>query len=64
MENRTKPRGAARVVRALSNSTQGITGAYREEAALSGLAKDIGSGAVLMAFLLLAVIWTIVLTDR
>ena len=122
MEHRTKPRGAARVVRALGNSVKGITGAYREEAAfrqglalafvviplgfwlghtgverallvapmvlillvelvnsaieaaidrigpehhrLSGLAKDIGSGAVLMAFLLLAVIWTLVLTDR
>lgn len=31
---------------------------------LSGLAKDIGSGAVLMAFLSLAVIWLLVLTDR
>ena len=31
---------------------------------LSGLAKDIGSAAVLLAFVLLAVVWALVLLDR
>ncbi len=31
---------------------------------LSGLAKDIGSAAVLLAFVLLAVVWVLVLLDR
>jgi diacylglycerol kinase (ATP) len=32
--------------------------------ALAGLAKDIGSAAVLLSFILVAVIWTLVLTGR
>jgi len=35
-----------------------------ERHALAGLAKDIGSAAVLMSFGLLAVIWLLVLLDR
>ncbi len=31
---------------------------------LSGLAKDIGSAAVLLSFVLLAVVWALVLLDR
>jgi diacylglycerol kinase (ATP) len=31
---------------------------------LAGLAKDIGSAAVLLAFVLLAVVWALVLLDR
>jgi diacylglycerol kinase (ATP) len=116
---RYKPRGFARIVRALGSSMRGLSGAYRDEAAfrqelalaviviplglwlgrgavervalvapvllvlivellnsaieatvdrigperhvLAGLAKDIGSAAVLLAFVLLAVVWLIVL---
>jgi len=35
-----------------------------ERHALAGLAKDIGSAAVLLSFILVAVIWTLVLTGR
>jgi diacylglycerol kinase (ATP) len=35
-----------------------------ERHVLAGLAKDIGSAAVLASFILLAVIWLLVLTDR
>lgn len=35
-----------------------------ERHALAGLAKDIGSAAVLMSFLLLAVVWLLVLLGR
>ena len=35
-----------------------------ERNALSGLAKDIGSAAVLMAFVLLGVVWALVLLGR
>lgn len=35
-----------------------------ERHALAGLAKDIGSAAVLLSFILVAVVWTLVLTGR
>jgi diacylglycerol kinase (ATP) len=35
-----------------------------ERHALAGLAKDIGSAAVMVSFLLLAVVWVLVLTGR
>jgi diacylglycerol kinase (ATP) len=35
-----------------------------ERHALAGLAKDIGSAAVLLAFVLVAVVWALVLLDR
>lgn len=117
---RPKPRGAARLFRALGASGRGLLGAFRDEAAfrqelalallvipaglvlgrtgverallvapmllvlvvelvnsaveatidrigpdphpLAGLAKDLGSAAVLMALVLLAVVWLLVLT--
>jgi diacylglycerol kinase (ATP) len=120
--DRYKPRGVTRVLRALSSSVQGLTGAFRDEAAfrqelglaliviplglwlghsgveralliapmllilivellnsaieatvdrigferhkLAGLAKDIGSAAVLMSFVLLAAVWLLVLLGR
>jgi diacylglycerol kinase (ATP) len=120
--NRFKPRGAARVLRALWSSVNGLVGAFREEAAfrqelacatlviplglwlghsgveralligpvllilivellnsaieatvdrigferhaLAGLAKDIGSAAVLMSFVLLIAVWLLVLLGR
>jgi diacylglycerol kinase (ATP) len=120
--NRLKPRGAARMWRALGASMRGLRGAFREEAAfrqelalavvviplamwlghtgveralliapmlltlvvelinsaieatvdrigferhvLAGLAKDIGSAAVLMSLFLLGVVWLLVLLGR
>ncbi len=120
--DRYKPRGAARLVRALGASIRGLRGAFREEAAfrqelgfaliviplalwlghngieraalaapmllilivelvnsaieatvdrigferhaLAGLAKDIGSAAVLMSFVLLGTVWLLVLLGR
>jgi diacylglycerol kinase (ATP) len=120
--DRYKPRGVTRVLRALSSSVQGLTGAFRDEAAfrqelglaviviplglwlghsgveralliapmllilivellnsaieatvdrigferhkLAGLAKDIGSAAVFMSFVLLAAVWLLVLLGR
>lgn len=120
--DRYKPRGAARVVRALGASFRGLIGAFREEAAfrqelacalvviplglwlghngieralliapvllilvvelinsaieatvdrigferhaLAGLAKDIGSAAVFMSFILLGAVWLLVLLGR
>jgi diacylglycerol kinase (ATP) len=35
-----------------------------EHNALAGLAKDIGSAAVMLSFILLGIIWLLVLTDR
>ena len=35
-----------------------------ERHVLAGLAKDVGSAAVMMSFILLAVVWVLVLTDR
>jgi len=35
-----------------------------ERHVLAGLAKDIGSAAVMLSFILLAVIWLLVLTAR
>jgi diacylglycerol kinase (ATP) len=119
---REKPQGFTRLFRAFGASAQGLSGAFREEAAfrqelafavvaiplglwlgragverallvapvllvlivellnsaieaaidriglerhrLSGLAKDIGSAAVLLSFVLLAVVWALVLLDR
>lgn len=119
---RYKPRGAARIVRALGASFRGLRGAFREEAAfrqelavaliviplglwlghgaierallvapvllilivellnsaieatvdrigferhaLAGLAKDVGSAAVFLSFVLLGVVWLIVLLGR
>jgi diacylglycerol kinase (ATP) len=120
--DRYKPRGVTRVLRALSSSVQGLTGAFRDEAAfrqelglaviviplglwlghsgverallivpmllilivellnsaieatvdrigferhkLAGLAKDIGSAAVFMSFVLLTAVWLLVLLGR
>jgi len=120
--DRAKPRGFTRLFRAFGASWQGLTGAFREEAAfrqelgfavlavplglwlghsgveralligpvfvvlivellnsaieatvdriglerhaLAGLAKDIGSAAVLMSFVLLASVWALVLLQR
>jgi diacylglycerol kinase (ATP) len=120
--DRYKPRGAARILRALGASWRGLRGAFREEAAfrqelaiavivipvgmwlghsgveralligpmllilvvelinsaieatvdrigferhaLAGLAKDIGSAAVLMSFVLLGTVWLLVLLGR
>jgi len=120
--DRYKPRGVTRVLRALSSSLHGLTGAFREEAAfrqelglaavviplglwlghsgveralligpmvlilivellnsaieatvdrigferhtLAGLAKDIGSAAVFMSFVLLTAVWLLVLLGR
>ena len=120
--DRYKPRGIARVIRALGSSVQGLVGAFRDEAAfrqelacaliviplglwlgrngveralligpvfltliielinsaieatvdriglerhaLSGLAKDIGSAAVFMSFILLGTVWLLVLLGR
>jgi diacylglycerol kinase (ATP) len=120
--DRPKPRGIARLIRAAGASWNGLTGAFREEAAfrqelalavvviplglwlghtgverallvapmllvlvvellnsaveatvdriglerhrLAGLAKDIGSAAVLMSFILLATVWALVLLGR
>ena len=122
MGDRLKPTGFTRMFRAFGASMQGLSGAFREEAAfrqelalallviplglwlgqsgveralliapmflvlvvelinsaiettvdriglerhkLSGLAKDIGSAAVLMSLLLLAVVWLLVLWPR
>jgi diacylglycerol kinase (ATP) len=122
LPQREKPRGFTRLFRAFGASAQGLSGAFREEAAfrqelvfavvaiplglwlarsgverallvapvllvlivellnsaieaaidriglerhrLSGLAKDFGSAAVLLAFVLLAVVWALVLLDR
>ncbi len=119
---RYKPRGFTRLLRAFASSWQGLTGAFREEAAfrqelafaalviplglwlghgpvervlltapvfiilvvellnsaieatvdriglerhaLAGLAKDIGSAAVLLSFVLLGFVWLIVLFGR
>jgi diacylglycerol kinase (ATP) len=119
---RYKPRGIARVMRALGASVHGLVGAFREEAAfrqelalaalviplglwlghsgveralliapvvlilivellnsaieatvdrigferhkLAGLAKDIGSAAVFMSFVLLTAVWLLVLLGR
>jgi len=119
---RDKPRGFTRLFKAFGASWQGLTGAFREEAAfrqelgfaviavplglwlghsgveralliapvflvlivellnsaieatvdriglerhvLAGLAKDIGSAAVLMSFVLLACVWALVLLGR
>ncbi len=119
---RHKPTGITRVVRAFGNSLKGLAGAFREEAAfrqelalavflvplglylgqngierallvapillvlivellnsaieatvdrvglerhrLSGLAKDIGSAAVLLSFVLLVTVWVLVLFGR
>jgi diacylglycerol kinase (ATP) len=120
--DRYKPRGLTRVLRALTASLQGLSGAFREEAAfrqelglaalviplglwlghsgveralliapmllilivellnsaieatvdrigferhaLAGLAKDIGSAAVFMSFVLLTAVWLLVLLGR
>jgi diacylglycerol kinase (ATP) len=120
--DRYKPRGLARVLRALGSSGKGLAGAFREEAAfrqelalalaviplglwlghngvertllvapmllvlivellnsaveatvdrigferhaLAGLAKDIGSAAVFMSFVLLVTVWLLVLLGR
>jgi diacylglycerol kinase (ATP) len=120
--DRYKPRGAARLLRALGASIRGLIGAFREEAAfrqelafaaiviplglwlghtgveralltspmlltlivelinsaieatvdrigferhaLAGLAKDIGSAAVFMSFVLLGTVWLLVLLGR
>lgn len=120
--DRYKPRGLARVLRAVGASGKGLAGAFREEAAfrqelgfaalviplglwlghsgveralliapmlliltvellnsaieatvdrigferhaLAGLAKDIGSAAVLMSFVLLTAVWLLVLLGR
>jgi diacylglycerol kinase (ATP) len=120
--DRYKPRGLARVLRAVVSSWQGLVGAFREEAAfrqeltlalvvipvglwlghtgveralliapmllilivelinsaieatvdriglelhvLAGLAKDIGSAAVFMSFVLLVAVWLLVLLGR
>ena len=120
--DRYKPRGLARVLRALGSSGKGLAGAFREEAAfrqelafaavalplglwlghsgverallaapvmlvlvvellnsaieaavdrmgperheLAGLAKDIGSAAVLLSFVLFALVWILVLLGR
>jgi diacylglycerol kinase (ATP) len=120
--DRYKPRGLTRVLRALGASLNGLTGAFREEAAfrqelalaliviplglwlghsgveralliapmllilivellnsaieatvdrigferhaLAGLAKDIGSAAVFMSFVLLTAVWLLVLLGR
>jgi diacylglycerol kinase (ATP) len=120
--DRYKPRGLARVLRAVGASLRGLAGAFREEAAfrqelafaalviplglwlghsgieralllgpmllilivelvnsaieatvdriglerhaLAGLAKDIGSAAVLMSFVLLTAVWLLVLLGR
>jgi diacylglycerol kinase (ATP) len=120
--DRYKPRGAARLFRALGASIRGLRGAFREEAAfrqelafaliviplglwlghsgleraaltapmllilivelinsaieatvdrigferhaLAGLAKDIGSAAVLMSFVLLGTVWLLILLGR
>jgi diacylglycerol kinase (ATP) len=120
--DRYKPRGLARVLRALGSSVRGLGGAFRDEAAfrqelvfaalviplglwlghsgverallispvililvvellnsaieatvdriglerhvLAGLAKDIGSAAVFMSFVLLTVMWLLVLLGR
>lgn len=120
--DRYKPRGLARLLRALGASLHGLAGAFRDEAAfrqelafaaiviplglwlghngieralliapvllilivelvnsaieatvdrigferhaLAGLAKDIGSAAVLMSFVLLATVWLLVLLGR
>jgi diacylglycerol kinase (ATP) len=120
--DRYKPRGAARLIRALGASWRGLIGAFREEAAfrqelafaalvipvglwlghtgveralligpvllilvvelinsaieatvdrigferhaLAGLAKDLGSAAVLMSFVLFGVVWLLVLLGR
>jgi diacylglycerol kinase (ATP) len=119
---RYKPRGLARILRAMGSSAQGLAGAFREEAAfrqelaltalviplglwlghsgieralliapmflilivellnsaieatvdrigferhaLAGLAKDIGSAAVFVSFVLLATMWLLVLLGR
>jgi diacylglycerol kinase (ATP) len=121
-QERYKPTGITRVIRAFGNSLKGFAGAFREEAAfrqelalavvlvplglylgengierallvapmllvlivellnsaieatvdrvglerhrLSGLAKDIGSAAVLLSFVLLVTVWVLVLFDR
>ena len=120
--DRYKPRGILRVMRALGASVNGLTGAFREEAAfrqelglavvvipmglwlghggieralliapmllilivellnsaieatvdrigferhkLAGLAKDIGSAAVFMSFVMLGAVWLLVLLGR
>ena len=120
--DRPKPRGLARVLRAVGASLKGLAGAFREEAAfrqelafaafviplglwlgqsgieralligpmllilivelvnsaieatvdrigferhaLAGLAKDIGSAAVFMSFVLLTAVWLLVLLGR
>lgn len=120
--DRYKPRGAARIIRAMGASWRGLRGAFREEAAfrqelaiavivipmavwigrsgveravligpmllilvvelinsaieatvdrigferhaLAGLAKDIGSAAVFMSFVLLGAVWLLVLLGR
>ena len=120
--DRYKPRGLARVLRAVGSSAKGLAGAFREEAAfrqelafalfviplglwlghsgveralligpmllilivelvnsaieatvdrigferhaLAGLAKDIGSAAVLMSFITLIAVWLLVLLGR
>jgi len=120
--DRYKPRGVTRVLRAMSSSVRGLTGAFRDEAAfrqelglaviviplglwlghggveralligpmllilivellnsaieatvdriglerhkLAGLAKDIGSAAVFMSFVLLTAVWLLVLLGR
>jgi diacylglycerol kinase (ATP) len=120
--DRYKPRGLARVLRAVGSSVRGLAGAFRDEAAfrqelvfaavviplglwlghsgveralliaplililvvellnsaieatvdrigferhaLAGLAKDIGSAAVFVSFVLLTVVWLLVLLGR
>jgi len=64
---RSKPTGLMRLLNAFGNTYRGLSGAWREEAAfrqecaLSGLAKDMGSAAVFGSFVLLAINWTAVL---